>query len=212
MRELSGRGLIVLLTVVALTAACQPVDELSTTSATDGEASEPVAWGTDDLGDLRSAAGEAARDWDGDARLVKVSVRLDSDLAWEEATTTYVAPDADRLLVLIASEDGLAEEEPTLETLGFESPPAAAVDELPELPQDVIPPATAAERAMDPLDECDVSDDPRQVLYSNGAPGSWDGSAWVSEPTWVVSVTSEDGGVRLGVDGAVAEDPCYEVP
>lgn len=212
MRVRTGRGLLVLLAFAAAVVGCQPVDELSRGAEPDGEPSETLAWGTDDLGDLRVAGREAAREWDGDARLVKVSVRLDDDLAWVEATTTYVAPDADRLLVVTASEEGITEEEPTLETLGLEAPPAEALAALPELPGDVVPPATAAERATDPLDDCGVGDDPRQVLYSNGVPGSWDGSSWVSEPAWAVSVTSDGGGVRLGLDGSVAEDPCYELP
>lgn len=212
MREPSGTGRLVLLAVVLLVVACQPVDELSTGPAAGGEAAEPDAWGSEDLGDLTTATGDIAREWDADARLVKVSVRLDDELAWEEASTTYVAPDADRLLVITASEEGTEDERPTLETLGFEALPPEAVDELARLPADVVPPDSAAERAADALDDCDYPDDPHQVLYANGAPGSWDGTSWVSEPEWTVAVTSEGGGVRLDLGGSVVEDPCFELP
>lgn len=202
-----------LLAVALLMVSCQPVDELSTGASADGEEpTEPEVWGTEDLGDLRLATGEMAREWDADAQLARVSVRLDDDLAWVEATTTYVAPDAARLLVLTASDEGVTEEQPTLETLGFEAPPADALAELPDLAADVVPPATAAEQAMDPLDDCDLPEDPRQVIYSNGAPGSWEGTSWSSEPAWTVSVATEGGGVRLDLDGSVPEDPCYELP
>jgi hypothetical protein len=192
------------LVAAALAAACQPVDEVDDlgpqVEGEDDVAGDPVGAPETGMpatvGELRARTDEAARQWQEDPRVAEARVELDDEGGWREARVTYLAPEADRFLIVRVSPEGISEERLVLTHLDLTALPAEAVDEVPELPEDVAEPSALAEAAVEPLDECGVGGEARAVLYSSGAPYAWDpGSvAWSEPPAWGVTVTTDEGG------------------
>lgn len=194
---------------------CQPVDDVP-----GGAGVSPADRGVQEAGEaagmpgsLQALAGElapAAAQWQRDARIVEVAVTLGDDGEWAEATVTYLAADADRLMLARVSADGTTVQRPTLSTLGLLPVSAEALAAVPSLPDGVLDPAALADAAGEPLDGCGFAGDVSEVVYSTGAPAGWDGERWVEQPSWTAIVgAGEAGAVALDpVTGAAATDPC----
>src|SRR5690606_2225019 len=119
-----------------------------------------------------------------------------SDGTWTSASTMYLAPDADRFLVVTAGE-GPGQQRPTLATLGIEAVSAHAVAEIPPFPELAQGPLALAEAAQDPLEACGADGKVTSVVYGTGAPASWDGERWTEPPRWTATVSSSGGAVVL---------------
>ena len=197
------------LATALLLVACEPVEEAVTNDEAPEAAGDAVV--RDDLEGILDTTDVPAQEWDEDARVVDLSVRLVDDTP-RAARVTYLAPDADRLLVIDVGEDGLEEEQPTFETLGFEPVPASAVGDVAPVPEGLVEPTEVADDAAEAIEECGL-DGIREVLYATGAPAAWDGSQWTSAPEWTVTVLDEDGaGVVLDAAGEPTAEPCITVP
>jgi hypothetical protein len=193
----------VLLVALLLLGACQPVDsELGTGVVEDdvptGEAGPargaPTAGSAlpDDLGALLAEHAGSAAQWQGGATPVEVVATLDGD-RWVAASITYLAPDADRFLLISTGPEGTNQQRPTLATLSLEPVPDVALADVPPLPELAQPPVVLVEDAAAALEGCDAGDDVAVVVYATGAPASWDGERWTEEPAWTAVLSTEDG-------------------
>lgn len=210
-----GRRCALLLAVAVLLAACQPVDEVEPGAAESAAGERTDSSGADlDLTTVEAAAEAVATEWDRGARVVELSVRLDADGSSRQARVSYVAPEADRMLVVTVDGSGSSSQELTLETLGFAPLPREAVASIPALPAAVVEPPAAvrAVEEREALEACVDEGPPQEVLYATGAPGAWDGGGWAPAPVWSLAVLAPGGGVRVNVDGTVPDEPCLSVP
>lgn len=190
----------------AVLVACQPADDPelgqgSETDPTEGpaddRADEEAPETLDEL--LDRASDEAAR-WHEQPLLAELRVEFGEDQQWAEAYATYVAPQAEQLLVVEWAGEGRAERRPRLAGLGLSALPKEALAGIPPLPEDARAPGKLAGTAAELLAECGVDDVPTAVLYASGAPDAWDPEAgqWSQPPEWTVTVTNEEGsGVTL---------------
>ena len=148
--------------------------------------------------ELLAGQASAATEWQDEPVPVEIAAEL-ADGRWTSARTMYMAPDADRFL-LVTSGQGAGQLRPTLATLGLEPVPAAAMAEVPPFPELSQGPQSLAESAQGPLEECSAGGEVTSVVYGTGAPASWDGERWTQAPRWTATVTV------AGV-GAVVLDP-----
>ncbi|MGM0818068.1 MAG: hypothetical protein ACQETV_01590 [Actinomycetota bacterium] len=190
----------------ALLSACEPVEEdLAEEGAPASPSREDGA--PEDLAGMVALTDAAADEWVEGAVVVEVVVPRDAEAI---VRTTYVAPDTDRLLVVEATDDGLVEQQPTFETLGFSELTPAALESVPDL-EGLLEPDALPDAAEETIADCEVGE-VDEVLYTTGAPAAWDGAQWTSEPAWEITVLDPDGnGAVLDGDGDPREDPCIAV-
>lgn len=186
-----------------LLAACQPVDDLEGVADPDGGVANGVAdrRGAPATGLPGTVAGLAARGdqeaarWQDGARLAEIAIEVDGGQP-VLARLTYVAADADRLLTVTVTADGLRAEQPTLGTFELTPITGAGLDAVPALPDGVQEPAALVEAAAATFAACDVQGEAEGVLYATGAPLSWhpDEQEWTSDLRWTVTLTTTAGG------------------
>lgn len=203
---------------VALAASCQPVDdgvppagETVGASAPTEVRGSPASRLTEDLGAMLDGLGSTAAQWQAGTRVVEVVVELDGD-AWQRATVTYLAPDADRFLVVDTTPEGTSQQRPTLATLDLPPVPGAALEQVPPWPTDALEPAALVEVSAQAREDCGVGE-VTSVVYASGAPAAWNGEAWTEPPTW--TATLSDGASAVIVDpvtGAAPADACSAGP
>lgn len=205
------RGVRVALLAAALAvgmsplAACEPVEE----DLVQGTPESPQSGQgpPEDLAGMIALTDAAADEWVEGATVVEVVVPQDAETV---VRVTYVAPDTDRMLVVEATDDGLVEQQPTFETLGFSELTATALDAVPD-PEGVLDPDELPGAAEETLEACGV-EKVDELLYTTGAPAAWDGAQWTSEPAWEITVLGASGdGAVLDGDGEPREDPCIVV-
>lgn len=198
---LRATAVMVALAAVLGAAACQPVDAPPSRDAStdDVGASEPTEPGApaansvpQSLEDLRARLETVAQEWQTQAVIAEIHVSL-ADSAWSEVLVTYVAPDADRLLLVGLDAEGSSQQRPTFSTLGMQPVSAAGVAEIAPFPDGAREPQELAELAAPLLEECGVDPFASSVLYATGAPVAWDGEHWTEEPTWTATVVTRDG-------------------
>ena len=204
--------LVVVLLSVALV-ACQPTIGPLTSDPTEQGSARPRLGAPDadgvpqSLPELLTLVEPEAVEWQDDPRLVQIEVELADEGTWASTAATYIAAEADRLLELKLTPDGLAEQRLTLSTLQLQPVPDEAVQAVPELP----------ERAQEPADLAGVGDvsaclgaRAATVLYATGAPFAWDGEQWTTEPSWSATVRAEEGPAAVvdPVSGALTD--CLE--
>jgi hypothetical protein len=214
-RVLAAAGAAVLL------GACQPVDsgdvprdelEVAGTPAPPARGAPAGAGLPGDIGMLLDGLSTTAAQWQSGARPVELHVDLADGGTWTAARVLYLAPDADRFLLVTVTPEGTSQERPTLETLALAAVPAAALEQVPALPDALLEPHELAEVAAEPLDDCGFDDEVSAVLYASGAPASWDGDRWTETPAWSATVTNDDGsGVVVDpVTGAPEPGSCVD--
>lgn len=199
------------LAVLAAAAGCQPVEsevppaEDVPAGAIDGDGGTGTAGDTgtlpSDVPTLLADLEQTAAEWQPETVIVEVAIALDGE-RWREASVTYLAPDADRMLLVQADAEGTRQQRPTLETLDLEPVAAAGLAEVPPLPAGLLEPRALVEGAGEALEECSTGE-VRSVLYSSGAPAAWDGAAWTEPPAWAATLAGPDGG--LVVDPVTAD-------
>ncbi len=207
------------LALAAAVAACQPVDappprddstdDLPAPDATAEPGAPATSRVPQSLDGLTSQLETVAQEWQADPVMAEIHVSL-ADTTWTQALVTYVAADADRLLVVDVSADGMSQQRPTFSTLGLQPISAAGVEELPALPDAAQDPQELAAAAAPLLDECGYDSTVASVLYASGAPVAWDGERWTEEPAWTATVATPDGDSVLldPVSGALAREDC----
>src|SRR5687767_12300781 len=117
------------LVLAALAVACQPAGGPAAVALTQG--SEGPRLGAPDvdgvpqtLADVLQEATPRAQRWQDEPVLVEVTVDLDEQGSWSSTAAVFVAGEADRLLTVRATADGLAEQQTTFATLGLTPVPA----------------------------------------------------------------------------------------
>lgn len=184
-----------------LLTACQPVDDglPSSDDSAEGAVGRPGPGAPEvdsrmpeDLPMLLAEHAGTAAQWQDGAIPVEIVAELEAG-GWVSATVVYLAPDADRFLVITVDGEGTDQQRPTLETLGVEPVPEPALAEVPPLPQRARSPEALAEGARPALEGCGTDDDPVTVLYMTGAPATWDGSTWTEPPAWTATVSTAEG-------------------
>ena len=195
MRAVVALGLVLLCAV-----GCQPVGGPAVAGGTPTPAgSDAPAIGAPPSGlprtldQLLQRSLRVAEEWQDAPVPVEIEVDLDAQGRWMAARVVYLAADADRFLALTTAGSGFEQEQPTLTTLGVPALTAAAVEEIPALPEDAAAPADLA--AMPGVADCGITGAPT-VLYITSAPVAWDGTTWTTPPTWRATVT--DGGASAG--------------
>lgn len=185
-------------------AACQPVedfDDLGDAPDSEAPAEEPdrrgaphVALPTTLAETLERGEDEAVQ-WQNGARLAEVVVDVTDDGGLAEGRLIYLAPDADRILTVSITREGVRRDRPTLETLGLPPIPGPAVEDLPQLPAATREPADLAAAAAEAFAECGVEGRPATVYYATGAPVAWnaDTGRWATPLEWTATVTTEEG-------------------
>ena len=197
------------LVVVALAAvACQPAGNPGAAGPTTPAAPEseprlgaPAAGGVpQSLDALLDRTDREARRWQDEPRLVQVVVALDEQGHWTAADASYIAADADRILTLTAEGQGLAEQLVSLATLQLQPVTAVGMEQLPELPDDVLDPVQLVEA-------CATDVPAVEVAYTTGAPATWDGTAWTVPPEWTSLIATGEDAVSVDPTGG---DGCEE--
>lgn len=208
-------GRLALLAVLAAVAgvACQPVDPSAQRTAAPAETAPAAPLGAPGAGtprtlaDLLAAGARAAGDWEEGARIADVRLSLDDVGLVGEADLLYVAPDADRMLVVALTDEGLSQSRPTLATLSLQPLPADAVAAIPDLPAAFTDLDAVVADARAGADQCGSLPALRGVLYSSGAPYGWDGERFETPPAWSAKAlfgTGEDAqALDLGVEAGV---------
>lgn len=212
----SRRALACCVSALLLAAACQPVapDGEALGSATvSGEGEQtpvgaPASGVPDTLAALLERAGSSAAEWQAEARPVAVFAGL-ADGVVQRAQVTYLAPDADRFMVITVSPDGASQERPTLGTLALEAVDAPGMEQVPALPEGALDPFPLVAAAADALAACGIGGDPDAVLYATGAPAAWDGQSWAEQPAWTATIRSGDeGAVQVDPTSGALQDGC----
>jgi hypothetical protein len=186
-------------------AACEPTDDRALNEPPPDPPGEPApdvvgrpdGTGLSTLPELLAHSDQLAGEWQPAPVLAEILVRL-ADREWAGAHLLYLAAEADRFLAVRLTADGVAQERPTLATLGLEAIGEEGIAAIPPFPGDVIEPRDLADAAEDALRGCGFGW-AEAVLYATGAPAAWDGQAWAEPPGWTATV--------LAVDGAVTVDP-----
>lgn len=212
------RAVACALGIAAVLAACQPVDDFDEAVDEDPAAGQVDRRGAPATGLPATLAAtltrtdvEAVR-WQEGARIAEVAVEVDGDRL-TEVRVTYVAPDADRLLTVTLTDEGLREERPTLGAFDLESIPAEALGQLPPWPEGLQEPTALVEGSGQAFDACDVEGAPDAVLYASGAPLAWDPEAgdWGVPLGWTATVSTGDDGDGVVLDPVTAEQvDCLE--
>ena len=208
------RAVIVLCCVLTLAVGCQPAggpgaggSEVPSGGRTDRPLGAPGAGVPSTLGGLIELGNTRALEWQDEPVLSEVEVDVDEGGVWVDARLTYLAPDADRMLQLVAAGGGFTEQQPSLASLQIQSVPQEGLAELPEFPEDAAAPTQLA--TSEAAKACGVAGDVT-VLYVTGAPIAWDGSEWSTPPQWRVTVAAANGaGAQLTTAGEPAGD-CLE--
>lgn len=130
---------------------------------------------------------ERAQTWQDDPVLTELIVEVGEDGAWSSAEVTFAAGEAARLFQVTANAEGISETRPSLATLQLQPVPPEALEDVPELPEDVRTPAALA--ASEGVREC-IGGPGTTVHYTTGAPYAWDGEHWTQDPAWVATVGS----------------------
>ncbi len=199
------RAAAALVAAAMLLGGCQLVDDEAVPVVSEGvedDGGAPPALGSPDtdwpstLGGLLAFARPEALSWQDEPVLADLTVWLDADTSWDRVRLTYVAADADRMLTYRSQPDQLRLERPRLAGLQLPELPAAAVEAIPPLPDDVLEPAALATASAPALADCGSTDEPVQaVLYATGAPAAWDGTSWTRTPSWRATVVTAATGV-----------------
>lgn len=190
---------------LVLACGCQPVNG--------GAAPDPGVTGTPatappaapqrgvpgSLAELLSRADSTAAQWQSGAKPAQIAVDLEAGVP-VASTITYLAPDADRFLLVRFDADGLSQERPTLDTLALQAVTAAGLEQVPALPEGTLDPGSLLAAASQAGEQCGLGDDIGVVLYATGAPAAWDGANWVEPPGWTALLSA-------GQQGAVQVDP-----
>ena len=208
------RAVVVLCCVLTLVVGCQPAggpgaggSEVPSGGRTDRPLGAPGAGLPSTLDGLLELGRQRALEWQEEPVLAEVEVDVTETGTWADARLTYLAPDADRMLQLVASGGGFTEELPSLASLQIQPVPQVGLDELPEFPEDAAAPEELA--TSEAAQGCGLAGDVT-VLYVTGAPIAWDGSQWSSSPEWRVTVAAADGtAAQLTPTGESAGD-CLE--
>lgn len=195
-----GTAAAVAVCVVLAAGACQPVDTPPSRDASmEDAATEPAEPGApaanavpQSLDDLRARLETVAQEWQAEAVVAEVHVALAGD-TWTEALVTYVAPDADRLLLVDLDAEGMSQQRPTFSTLGLQPVSAAGVAEIPPFADEARDPQDLAAVAAPLLAECGVGTAASSVLYASGAPAAWDGERWTEALSWTAIVATDEG-------------------
>ncbi len=208
-----------------LVAACQPVDTPATqqrdepSAAAEADAAPaPGAPQTStrmpaDLGALLAQLATTATEWQQDPVTAEIATSL-TDGTWTGASVLYLAPDADRFLLVTADDRGTGQQRPSLEGLGLQPITAEGVAHVPPLPAGILAPEALVAAAEAALDGCGVRG-VAAVVYSTGAPAAWDGMRWTVPPAWTAILTegADGGGDGAAVDpvtGAALEGGCLD--
>lgn len=199
---------------VAVALGCQPVDDLGTRDETVGTGAgaevdrrgAPLTGLPGTLAEVLARAEHEAARWQDGARLAEVAVDVDEEGRLTRAQLTYLAADADRLLAVTVSPDGLREQRPTLGAFDLTPITGDALDALPPLPEGVQEPTALVEAAPAAFATCGVDAVPAAVLYASGAPLAWhpDTQEWTDTLAWTATVTGDDG-VGAVLDPVTAE-------
>lgn len=209
------RMLMPLMLVVGLV-ACQPLDPAATQSpdddpgATGPRLGAPATGVPDDLAALLERGAQAAGEWQADARVSEAALALTPDGRAASAQLTYLAPDADRMLVQEFSDAGATQTRVTLATLSLQSIAADALAALPPFPSDAQPVEALVAAAQPALAQCGGAA-PTRAVFRTGAPYAWDGERWTQELRWTVDVISTHGeGAAITLDPVTAAPtaPC----
>ncbi|HWH32106.1 MAG TPA: hypothetical protein VNU01_05485 [Egibacteraceae bacterium] len=196
------RRFAVVLAVLAAT-ACQPVDDVprdprgTVERVTETPLDAPVTGMPSSLEDLRARAWPEALAWQDEPVLAEILVDVEASGGWRRAQLTYLAADADRLLTVTVTADGMADELTTLAALQLHPVSRRGMAEVPELPEGVLQPPELVRMGRAELRECGIRDTPTGVLYASGAPAAWNGRRWTAPPVWTATVTSDGGAVQL---------------
>lgn len=208
--------------VAVVLVACQPVDDLGGVeepSAEEAGADEdrrgaPATGPPGTLDEaLTRARGEAAR-WQEGATLAEIVTDLDAEGTLARARLTFLAADADRLLTVTVTADGVREERPTLAAFDLTPITGEGLGAVPPLPEDVQEPEALAAAAPAAFSTCAAEGAPDTVLYATGAPLAWrpDEQEWAGPLAWTATVTSAEGGGAV-LDPVTAETlDCVDAP
>lgn len=211
---LTARAAAYAVGVAVVLAACQPVDDLADvdepgaeeTGAGEDRRGAPATGPPATLDEALTRARDEAARWQEGATLAEVATELDEDGALARAQLTFLAADADRLLTVTVTADGVREERPTLAAFDLTPITGEGLGALPPLPEDVQEPDALAAAAPAAFATCAVDGAPDMVLYATGAPLAWrpDEQEWASPLAWTATVTSAGGGGAV-LDPVTAE-------
>jgi hypothetical protein len=215
-RRVLGRVLAVAGAAV-LVGACQPIDsgdvprdelEATGTPAPPARGAPATAGLPGDIEALLSGLSSTAGEWQASPVPVEVVAGVDGGV-WGSAAITYLAPDADRFLLVTVTPDGTSQQRPTLETFGLQPITGGAIEAVPS-PDGLMPPAALLDSAADLLDDCDVDEEITTIIYTTGAPAAWDGTAWTEPLAWeaVLSTADGEGATVDARTGRPGSSPC----
>ena len=201
--------------LVLLAVACQPVDEgeLDGQPAPGGEAAtDPVGSPQESLPTslttLLAQHQSTAAQWQAGAQVAEIVVELDDEHHWRAVSVLYLAPDADRFLLLEVDGDGMRQQRPTLDGLELAPVPGEALEQLPE-PELLLDPTELLDAAEETLDACNVDGGPVTIVYATGAPAAWDGRTWTEPMQWRATISGEGAGAVDPTTGEPASaQPC----
>jgi hypothetical protein len=175
-------------------AACQLVDRATAPSGGKRGSAVAVPLGAPEqqlpqtLGALLDRADRAAEQWQDGAAMVEVFIDLEQG-RWRSGEVTYVAPDSDHFLRVVASSKGIEQSRPTLATLSLRPIDEPSLVQIPPLPKSVLDPTVLLAAAAPALADCGINPRSGQVLYATGAPFAWDGRHWTQRLTWTVTIS-----------------------
>ena len=203
-------------------AACQPVDDLAgveepgaeETGAGEDRRGAPATGPPGTLGEALARSRDEAARWQEGATLAEIATELDGDGSLARAQLTFLAADADRLLTVTVTADGVRDERPTLATFDLTPITGDGLRAVPPLPGDIQEPEALAAAALAAFSTCAADGAPDTVLYATGAPLAWrpDAQEWASPLAWTATVTSAEGGGAV-LDPVTAETlDCVDAP
>jgi len=147
-----------------------------------------------------------AQAWQQDPVPVELSARLDGGRV-RTVEVVFLAAEADRFSTVSLEGEVVTDVTTTLSTIEVEAVTAAGIDEVPDLPDDLLDPGALVQAAAGELAACDI--DPQGALtvrYSTGAPYGWEGESWADDLEWTAAVTAGFDQVRvLPLDAASGE-------
>jgi hypothetical protein len=126
-------------------AACQLVDRAAAPGGGKRGSAVAVPLGAPEqqspqtLGELLDRADRAAEQWQDGAAIVAVFIDLEQG-RWRSGEVTYVAPDSDHFLRVVASSKGIEQFRPTLATLSLRPIDEPSLVQIPPLPKRVLDP------------------------------------------------------------------------
>lgn len=167
--------------------------------------STPAATGSAPLEAALEASDQPAREWQDEPRLAQIAMQLDEEGAWRETRLDYVAAGSERMLSVFVDDGGVHEQRVSLEPLDLPVLPEEAVEGLPPLPESLLPPNQLIEAAEEAIASCGLGA-VEVVVYTTGAPATWDAdaSAWSVPPDWRVVIADAEGS-SVAVDPVTAD-------